>query len=142
MKTPIFLVLAMSCAILGCKGHTQASSLKHDSPFVQPVTPDGGVEELSEENAEDELREEDRENMALSDCLGICDMEFNCRDELESTLGKEETGELIGKEDDMEICHGKCMNRIYTMSEACLDCHDLDFPCEKMAMCIEANCKL
>jgi len=28
------------------------------------------------------------------------------------------------------------------MSEACLDCHDLDFPCEKMAMCIEANCKL
>ncbi len=76
-----------------------------------------GPGEAASQVSDDELSEEDRDNAALSDCLGMCDMAFHCRAEIAASVGEEGSVVLMGDGDDMEVCHGKCMDRIRLLSK-------------------------
>jgi hypothetical protein len=142
-KTAIGTVLALG---LCCTGSPGCGADRQPAPSPVPAASHASAdaatapEGAGAEDAGAQLTAEDKENMALSDCLGMCDMLFHCRPQISAAIGAKAAVALMGQDDDMEVCHGKCMDRIYDLAAACFDCYDLDRSCENMGACIKDNC--
>jgi len=135
-RLAVVAALLLGSNFPGCGGsQPPASSPTNETPGAEVEPPK--FADLPEYAG---LSEEDLENVALSDCLGMCDMIFSCRAEIAAAIGEKAAIALMGPTDDMELCHGICFDQIYDIELTCFDCYDLDLPCAEMGACMRERC--